>query len=776
MAAKSPDKKKEGSPQDFRKYIKWFWMLFAGGLVAVILLFLLASWNVFGELPTFEELENPESNLATKIISVDGEQLGTYFNENRTPIKYEDLPQNLVDALVATEDERYYDHSGIDFKGTTRAIAYLGQQGGASTVTQQLSKLLFTGQAAQSTPARLLQKVKEYVIATRLERQYTKEEIMTMYLNKQGFLFNAIGISSAARIYFNKNVQDLTLEESAVFVAMLKNPRQYNPHRKISREKSKRRRNQVFKQMEKNGMLTTAEKDSLQALPMVVRFTPEGHADGLATYFRENLKKFMADWIKKNPKGEDSEGNLEYYNIYRDGLTITTTIDSRMQKAAEDAMLQHMPRLQKEFDKQNEKNDTAPFRDIEETDIERIFNNAMKSSARWRKMKSQGKSESDIRKSFDVATDMSIFSWNGDIDTTMTPRDSIRYYKKFLRTGMLSMVPQTGEVRAWVGGINMNHFQYDHVQTGKRQVGSTFKPFLYATAVDQLRLSPCDTLPNTLYCIAEGKHGNMKDWCPDNSNAEYGGMITMKDALAQSINTVSARLMDKVGPEPVIELVRKLGVKGDIPPVPSIALGTPDLSLYEMVSAYGAFANQGVYVEPQIVSTIADKNGTILYQHEPKMEDVLSAESAYVTLKLMEGVTNSGSGRRLRTTWLGNRQDYKNVVTGYPYGFTNPIAGKTGTTQNQSDGWFMGIVPNLVTGVWVGGDDRATHFPGIRYGQGATMALPIWGVYMKEVYKNKDLGISDGNFKKPKNLSIEVDCEKYKGTGVSDELPDELDF
>lgn len=775
MATKSPPKKKKESPQDFGKYIKWFWRLFVGGLAAVILLFLLASWNVFGELPTFEELENPKSNLATKIISVDGVQLGTYFNENRTPIKYEDLPKNLVDALVATEDERYYNHSGIDFKGTTRAFAYLGQKGGASTVTQQLAKLTFTGPAARGWK-RYFQKVKEYVIATRLERQYTKEEIMTMYLNKQDFLFNAIGISSAARIYFNKNISDLELQESAVIVAMLKNPRQYNPYRKISREKSKRRRNQVFKQMEKNGMLTTAEKDSLQALPMVVRFTPEGHADGLATYFRENLKKFMKDWIKNNPKGEDSDGNLEYYNIYRDGLTITTTIDSRMQKAAEDAMLAHMPRLQKEFDKQNEKNDMAPFRDIEPEDIDRIFNNAIKSSARWRKMKSQGKSESDIRKSFDIPTDMSIFSWNGDIDTTMTPRDSIRYYKKFLRTGMMSMVPQTGEVRAWVGGINMNHFQYDHVQTGKRQVGSTFKPFLYATAVDQLRLSPCDTLPNTLYCIAEGKHGNMKDWCPDNSSAKYGGMVTMKDALAQSINTVSARLMDKVGPEPVIELVRKLGVEGDIPPVPSIALGTPDLSLYEMVAAYGAFANQGVFVEPQIVSTIADKNGTILYQHEPKMADVLSAESAYVTLQLMEGVTRSGSGQRLRTTWMGKREDYKNAVTGYPYGFTNAIAGKTGTTQNQSDGWFMGIVPNLVTGVWVGGDDRATHFPSLRYGQGATMALPMWGLYMKEVYKNKELGISDKEFTKPKNLSIEVDCEKYKGTGVSDELPDELDF
>lgn len=775
MTTKSAATKKKDSPQGFGKYIKWFWMLFLGGLAAVVLLFLLASWNVFGELPTFEELENPESNLATKIMSVDGQQLGTYFNENRTPIKYEDLPQNLIDALVATEDERYYDHSGIDFKGTARAIAYLGQRGGASTVTQQLSKLTFTGPAARGWK-RYFQKVKEYVIATRLERQYTKQEILAMYLNKQDFLFNAIGISSAARIYFNKNVSDLELQESAVIVAMLKNPRQYNPHRKISREKSKRRRNQVFKQMEKNGMITTAEKDSLQALPMVVRFTPEGHADGSATYFRENLKKFMNNWIKKNPKGEDSDGNLEYYNIYRDGLTITTTIDSRMQKAAEDAMLQHMPRLQAEFDKQNERNEIAPFRDIEPEDIDRIFNNAIKSSARWRKMKAQGKSEKEIRASFDVATEMSIFSWQGDIDTTMTPRDSIRYYKKFLRTGVMSMVPQTGEVRAWVGGINMNHFQYDHVQTGKRQVGSTFKPFLYATAVDQLRLSPCDTLPNTIYCIAAGKHGNTKEWCPGNSNAEYGGMITMKDALAQSVNTVSARLMDKVGPRPVIELVRKLGVEGDIPPVPSIALGTPDLSLYEMVSAYGAFANKGVYVEPQIVSTIADKNGTILYQHVPKTKDVLSEESAYVTLQLMEGVTRSGSGRRLRNTFASNRNDYKNVITGYPYGFTNAIAGKTGTTQNQSDGWFMGIVPNLVTGVWVGGDDRATHFPSLRYGQGATMALPIWGVYMKELYKNKELGISDKEFSKPKNLSIEVDCEKYKGTGVSEELPEELDF
>ncbi|WP_298349567.1 transglycosylase domain-containing protein [uncultured Dokdonia sp.] len=776
MATKKAPKKTAESSGDYSKYISWFWRLFVGGLALVILVFLLASWNAFGELPTFEELENPESNLATKIISVDGKQLGTYYNENRTPIKYEQLPQNLVDALVATEDERYYDHSGIDFRGTTRAFAYLGQKGGASTVTQQLAKLLFTGQAARGWK-RYAQKIKEYVIATRLERQYTKQEIIAMYLNKQDFLFNAIGVSSAARIYFNKDVEELELHESAVIVAMLKNPRQYNPYRKISREKSLGRRNQVFKQMEKNGMITTAEKDSLQALPMEVKFTPEGHADGIATYFRENLKKFMASWIKENPKGEDLEGNLTYYNIYRDGLTITTTIDSRMQKIAEDAVAAHMPRLQKEFDRQNEKNKTAPFRDIEEEDVDRIFNNAIKSSSRWRKMKAQGKSEDAIRKSFDIKTDMTIFSWGGEIDTVMTPRDSIRYYKKFLRTGMMSMVPQTGEVRAWVGGNNMTHFQYDHVQLGKRQVGSTFKPFLYATAVDQLKISPCDTLPNTIYCIAAGSHGNTKDWCPENSGGEMGGMITMKKALAESVNTVSARLMDKVGPEPVIDLVSKLGVDtSKIPAVPSIALGTADLSLYEMVSAYGAFANQGVYVKPQIVSTIQDKNGTILYQHVPETRDVLSAESAYVTLQMMEGVTRSGSGSRLRHTWRGKDPVYRKAVTGYPYGFTNAIAGKTGTTQNQSDGWFMGIVPNLVTGVWVGGDDRAVHFPGINYGQGATMALPIWGMYMKDVYENKDLKISKSEFDKPKDLSITIDCDNYKSEGVNDELPDELDF
>ena len=758
------------------KYLKWFWGLFVGGILLIGLVFLLASWNVFGELPDFTDLENPESNLATKIISQDGVQLGTYFNENRTPIQYDDLPENLIKALVATEDERYYSHSGIDFKGTARAFAYLGKKGGASTITQQLARLLFTGPRAKDWTA-YFQKIKEYVIALRLERQYTKEEIIAMYFNKQDFLFNAIGISSASRIYFNKNVSDLELHESAVIVAMLKNPRQFNPHRKISREKSKRRRNQVFKQMEKNGFLTTSEKDSLQALPMKIAFTPEGHSDGMATYFREALKKFMNEWIKEHPKGVDKEGKPTYYNIYRNGLTITTTIDSRMQAYAEKAVKLHMIKLQKEFDRQNLKNEIAPFRDIEEEDIDRIMTRAMKNSERWRKLKAAGKSTEAILKSFDVETDMRVFSWNGDIDTVMTPRDSIRYYKKFLRTGVLSMVPQTGEVRAWVGGINLKHFQYDHVQTGKRQVGSTFKPFLYATAIDQLHKSPCDTLPNTLYSIAAGKHGNTKDWEPKNSSGEYGGMMTLQNALAQSVNTISARLMDQVGPRPVIELASKLGIDTkEIPEVPSIALGSADLSLYEMVSAYSTFANKGVYIKPQIVSTIADKNGTILYQHEPETRDVLSEEAAYVTVKLMEGVTESGSGNRLKTTGSANRIDYKRVVTGYPYGFSNPIAGKTGTTQNQSDGWFMGIVPNLVTGVWVGGDDRSIHFPSLRYGQGATMALPIWGMYMKDCYGNEDLKISKSKFEKPDKLSIEVDCEEFNAKKQGNEVLEELDL
>lgn len=755
----------------FTRYIVGFWTLFGVGVLIIVLLFLMAGWGAFGKMPKFEELENPETNLATEIFSSDGETLGKYYSENRTPIKYDDLPNHLVQALVATEDERYYEHAGIDAIGTMRAAVYLGSRGGASTIPQQLAKLLFTDNVSQNFFGRVMQKFKEWIIAIRLERQYTKEEIITMYLNKYDFVYQAVGVRSASKIYFNKEAKDLKIQESAVLVAMLKNSALYNPVRRP--DMVVQRRNQVLKQMQKNGFLTSEEKDSLQALPMKIEFTPQGHDEGIATYFRVYLQGFMRDWIQKNPKPDGTE-----YNIYRDGLKIYTSIDSRMQKYAEEAVTTHMSNLQKEFNHQNRNNKTAPFRDINEDEVESIINRSMKVSDRWKKMKAQGKSQEEIVDSFDKLTEMSVFSWQGIKDTLMSPRDSILYYKSFLNAGMMSMTPQTGEVKAWVGGINFKHFKYEHVKQAKRQVGSTFKPFVYATAIDQLKLSPCDTLPRNHFTIEAGNMGSQNDWSPSNSDNEYEGMLTLKQALARSVNTISARLIAKTGPKPVIELLDKLGVDTkDIPNVPSIALGTADMSVFEMVSAYSTFANEGVYVKPVIVNRIEDKNGTVLYQHVPETRDVLNKESAYITVNLMEGVTLGGSGTRLRGTWAVNDPFYKNVMTGYPYDFKNPIAGKTGTTQNQSDGWFMGMVPDLVTGVWVGGEDRSVHFPGIRYGQGATMALPIWGFYMKKVYADDDLEVSSGAFPRPENLSIEIDCDKYKANNSDHQyIPDELDF
>ena len=434
----------------------------------------------------------------------------------------------------------------------------------------------------------------------------------------------------------------------------------------------------------------------------------------------------MKDWTKENTKKDGSK-----YNLYLDGLKIYTTINHEMQQYAEESVKLHMANLQEEFFNQNtpELNPTAPFLDLESEDSIKIFKNAMKRSERWRKMKGTGKSEEEMFEAFQIEVPMSIFSWKGEIDTIMKPIDSIRYYKHFMQVGMMSMEPQTGHVKAWVGGINYKHFQYDHVKQGKRQIGSTFKPFLYATVIDQLKLSPCDSLPDAIYCIEPNKFGNPEPWCPTNSSDKYGGMRTLKNALANSKNTISAQLMDKVGPKPVADLARNLGIESFIPDVPAIALGTPDLSVYEMVGAYGAFANQGIYVKPTMITRIEDKNGALLYQSNPETKDVISEESAYVTLNLLEGVTKFGSGARLRHAIPEEERNpvYKDVVTGYPYKFENAIAGKTGTTQNQSDGWFMGMVPNLVTGVWVGAEDRATHFETIAYGQGATMALPIWG-------------------------------------------------
>ena len=742
--------KKQVNNNPFQKYIKWFWVSILGGTAVLVLLFLLASWGVFGALPSFEELENPEKNLATEVISIDGKTLGKYAYENRTPIKYKDLPQNLINALIATEDERFFDHSGIDFKATFRAVVKLGKDGGGSTITQQLAKLLFHGEGSKNVLERILQKFKEYVIATRLERQYTKQEILAMYLNKQDFIYQAVGIRSASRIYFGKEPIDLKQEESAVLVGMLKNPRQFNPNREISKEKSFQRRNVVLKQLEKNNFITTAVKDSLQKLPIELNFSPEGHSDGYATYFREYLREFMGEWIKNNPKPDGTE-----YNLHRDGLKIYVTIDSRMQQYAEEATQEHMANLQRVFFKEQKNNKTAPFYDLDKQQINTTIEQAMKRSNRWKKMKENGFSEKEIRDSFNEKTKMNIFTWKGEVDTLLSPKDSILYYKHILRSGLMSVEPQTGHVKAWVGGINYKHFQYDAVKQQKRQVGSTFKPFVYATAINQLNLSPCETFPNTLYTIPKDKYGMPEDWTPKNSDEKYGGELTLKQALAGSINVISAKLIDMVNPKNVAALAKSAGIETEIPEVPSIALGSVDLSLFEMVGAYSTFANKGLKIEPMMVLKIEDKNGTVLEQFIPQSKEVLSEESAYVVINLLEGVTESGSGIRLRSKW-GSYPD--NVVTGYPYEFTNPIAGKTGTTQNQSDGWFVGIVPNLATGVWVGGEDRATHFAGITKGQGATMALPIWALYYKKLYADETLNISKENFEKPEKLSIRVDC------------------
>jgi len=759
---------------NFNKYIKRFWILYVFIFVVVISIFLMASLGIFGKMPTFEQLENPQTNLATEIISKDGQTLGKYFKQNRTPVDYEQLPKHLVNALVATEDERYYSHSGIDAKGTLRAITYLGSKGGASTITQQLAKQLFTGVRSNNKLEAVLQKIKEWVIATRLEKQYTKDEIIAMYFNIFDFTRGAVGIRSAARIYFGKEPQDLNIQESATLVAMFKNPVLYNPYRDIFKDNALQRRNQVFVQMARNEFISEAEKDSLQALPLVLDYTPEYQNDGQATYFRAELKKFMKKWIKDNPKD-----NGELYNLYSDGLKIYTTLDAKAQTYAENAVEKHMKNLQKVFFEKNKNNKTAPFRSLTQEEIDRIINKAIKNSSRYRQMKMAGISEDTILASFDKPTQMKVFSWKGKKDTLMTPRDSIYYHKSFLNVGMMSMRPQTGEIKAWVGGIDFENFKYEHVQQAKRQVGSTFKPFVYATAIDQLHLSPCYELPNTKFTIPKGKFGLIKAWTPENSSDDYGEIKTLKQALAESINTITARVIDKTGPQPVLQLAQKLGIDTkNIEPYPSIALGTPDLSVYEMVSAYSTFANKGVHVEPYYVSRIEDKNGTILYQHKPKSQDVLSHETAYVTLKLLEGVTQYGSGQRLRGTWAKNLPHYKKAVTGYPYDFKNPIAGKTGTTQNQSDGWFIGMVPDLATGVWVGGEDRSVRFRSITYGQGATMALPIWGMYMKDLYADENFEVSAEEFEIPENLSIQVECDnENKDDEDPDNQPDyNIDF
>ncbi|MBR9854052.1 MAG: penicillin-binding protein [Algicola sp.] len=771
-------KRQKKQQQNFRPFIKWFWIVFGIGVLSVVLIFQLASWGAFGEMPTFERLENPETNLATEFISSDGETLGKlYLDDNRTWVDYETLPQNIVDALVATEDARYYDHSGIDARGFARAVAYLGSKGGASTISQQLARQLFVGVRSRNLFEAVTQKIKEWVIATRLERNYTKEEIIAMYLNIYDFGYAADGIRSAARIYFGKEPNELRTEESAVLVGMLKNSSLYNPIRR--EELVFNRRNTVLGQMAKYGYVSEKEKDSLQSLKMKINFNPESHREGLATYFRMYLQRWLNNWVKENPKPDG-----ENYNIYLDGLKVYTTVDSRMQKNAEEAVQEHMKNLQAEFFNQNtpDRNPTTPFLDINKGAIDTIMMRAMRRSARWRHLKREGLSDKDIEATFHKKEEMTVFDWNSDSyekDTIMTPMDSIRYYKTFLRTAMMSLEPQTGHVKAWVGGIDYKHFQYDNVIQGSRQAGSLFKPFVYAAAIDQLRYSPCYTLPDNQYSIEPGKHGNMEAWTPKNADGKYSGEdMTLKRALANSVNTITAQLIDRVGPGAVVSIAKSMGITKEIPEVPSIALGATDVSVYEIVGAFGTFANQGVYVKPVMVTRIEDRNGTVLYEYTPETKDVLSKDVAYAMVNLLQGVTEAGSGGRLRHTYGVNNTVYKEVVTGYPYKLYNPIAGKTGTTQNQSDGWFMGMVPNLVTGVWVGGEERSIHFNRLAYGQGASMALPIWALYMKKNYANEELGVSQDAFEEPEDLSINIDCTKQQqGEKIdTDDDLDDLDF
>ncbi len=762
--------KKNTPVKDIKYYQKKFWKVFFYSIGGIFLFFIFASWGLFGKMPSFEDLENPNSNLATEIISSDGVTLGKFYNENRTAIKYKDLPKSLVDALVSTEDERFYEHSGIDARRTFGAAAKLGSNGGASTITQQLAKLLFHGEGSKFLPFRMIQKAKEWIIAVRLERQYTKNEIIALYFNQVDFVNGAVGIRSAAKVYFNKEPRDLNVEESALLVGMLTNPSLFNPVRRP--EKAIKRRNVVLGQLVRNKHLEESAKKILEKKPIVLDFHPESHLDGTATYFREYLRDYMKNWVKENKKPDGEE-----YDIYGDGLKIYVTLDSKIQEHAEEAVLAHVKNLQEEFFIQQKNNKNAPFVNLTDVETDKIFNQAMKNSERWRILKADDKTDEEIIASFKVKTKMTVFSWKGDRDTIMTPLDSIRYYKHFLQAGLMSMEPQTGQIKAWVGGINYKYFQYDHVGQGARQVGSTFKPFVYATAIEQLGMSPCDTLLDAPFMIRKGRHHVTEDWEPRNSDNRYRGMMTLKRALANSVNIISAKLIDRTGPEAVVELTKKLGVTSEIPVQPSIALGAVDITVQDMVAAYSTFANQGVYIKPQFISRIEDKNGAVVFEPVPESHDVLSKDVSFAVIKLLEGVTEGGSGERLRTEGGGSGD---NRWTGYPYVFKNPIAGKTGTSQNQSDGWFIGMVPNLVTGVWVGCEDRSAHFKSITYGQGATAALPIWGYFMKKCYEDPELQVSKDDFERPENFSIKVDCysaPKHVATDSTDteeQNPDEF--
>lgn len=722
-----------------KKYaVRLFWIFFLTPILGFMCLMLGIAW--FSDLPDVEELQNPESNQATVVYSSDGKELGRFYSENRVNVAYEEIDQDVINALIATEDERFKEHSGIDARSLVRAIVKMGKGGGASTITQQLAKMQFHQEESQTAnfTERVFQKLKEWIIAIRLERLYTKEEILALYLNKFDFTYNAVGIKSSSKVYFSATPDSLKTEEAAMLVGMCQNPSRWNPIR--FPENALKRRNIVLFQMEKNGFLTRQQYDSLKMIPLVTKFNPETHNEGLAPYYREYLRdKYLKKWCAEHLKP-----NGKPYDLYRDGLKIYSTIDSRMQLYAEQAVTQHMTDLQGQFNKSLAKKKNAPFSyKVKPEEIDNIMTSAKKRSERYIRMVDAGASEEEIDKAFTTPIPMSVFSWNGDIDTTLSPMDSIRYYKGFLQTGFMAMEPQTGYIRAWVGGINFRHFKYDHVKESKRQVGSTFKPFVYALAIQE-GWSPCDQIPNVKTCIPTE---DGKEWCPENSDNKLNGqMLPLKKALANSVNYITAYIMKQFGPAAVVEFAKNVGITSPLDPVPSLCLGTADISLYEMVGANSTFANKGTWIEPTFITRIEDRNGKVLDEFIPNSREVLSEEKAFLMVNLMEGVVSSGTGVRLR----------------YKYKLNTAIAGKTGTTQNNSDGWFIGLTPDLVAGAWVGGEDRSVHFDNTSEGQGASMALPIWAYFFQRVYADNTIKISKGAFEKPKRkMLMDLDCSNY---------------
>ena len=756
-------------------------------LWAILFVVLLGAAGIFhaiskgwiGYVPPIEELENPNLKFATQIISDDGVTLGTYSlsKENRLYVGYNDLSPNIINALIATEDERFHEHSGIDARALLRAIIKRGvlmqaSAGGGSTISQQLAKQFYTEKAG-SVFERVMQKPIEWVIAVKLERYFTKEEILTMYLNKFDFLNNAVGIKMASNTYFSKEPKDLSVLEAATLVGMCKNPARFNPRR--FNERTRDRRNVVIGQMERAGHLTSAEADSLKKEPLELKYRKVDHKEGPAPYFREYLRDILRaekpdkseyrgwqmqeyyedslawetdplyGWCAKNKKKDGSS-----YNLYTDGLKIYTTIDSRMQRYAEEAVHEHVAEyMQPRFFKAKAKKKTAPFTsELTPEEVKTIMDRAMRQTDRYREMKKAGASEAEIRKAFETPVEMTVFSYQGDRDTIMSPMDSLRYYKHFLRAGFMSMDPVTGYVKAYVGGPNFNYFQYDMAMKGRRQVGSTIKPYLYTLAMEN-GFSPCDETRHVEQTLIDE---NGKAWSPRNASAKrYGEMVTIKWGLANSDNWVTAYLMSKLSPYQLVRLIHAFGVKNkQIDPVVSLCLGPCEISVGEMVSAYTAFANKGIRTAPLFVSRIEDNEGNVLADFTPHMEEVISEESVYKMLIMLRAVINEGTGGRVRRV----------------YGITADMGGKTGTTNNNSDGWFMGFTPTLVSGAWVGGEERDIHFDNMSDGQGAAMALPIWGLYMKKVYADKSLGYSqDDTFEIPEGF------DPCKDILVSDDAP-----